>query len=325
MFEEYSDEINEKNAKRIAIQLPSGLKRKAPEILAELQKIVGEEVELLVLGDTSYGACDLRDIEAEKIGADLMIHFGHASFGVKEVLPTIYIEFFSDQDISPVVEKAAREIKEERIGLLSVVQFTKQIEKAQKILEKAGKKVIVGQSQSRSKHAGQILGCDFTAGTSMEKDIDCFLYIGTGDFHPAGVAMGTKKIVYVADPERNEIRDMEELKDKLLRVRFAKIEAAKKAKRFGIIVSPKGGQNRLPYARKVASLLQKFGKEAFIVVVDEITPQKLDEFMFDYWVCTACSRIAYDDEAVYKKMITPQEVEIVTGNREWKDYVVDHF
>ena len=99
MFEEYSDEINEKNAKRIAIQLPSGLKRKAPEILAELQKIVGEEVELLVLGDTSYGACDLRDIEAEKIGADLMIHFGHASFGVKEVLPTIYIEFFSDSSL----------------------------------------------------------------------------------------------------------------------------------------------------------------------------------------------------------------------------------
>ena len=39
---------------------------------------------------------------------------------------------------------------------------------------------------------------------------------------------------------------------------------------------------------------------------------------------TACPRIAIDDSAMYKKpVITPQELEIVLGLRDWDDYLMD--
>ena len=48
-------------------------------------------------------------------------------------------------------------------------------------------------------------------------------------------------------------------------------------------------------------------------------------FDADAYVSTACPRIAIDDYSRYRKpMITPSELEIVLGIREWEDYEMDY-
>ena len=87
--ERIKQEISRLNAKRVLLQLPEGLKPEAPR----LAKIVEKAGALpIVSADPCYGACDLATSEAENLGADLILHFGHAKLLKHEKVPTLYLE-----------------------------------------------------------------------------------------------------------------------------------------------------------------------------------------------------------------------------------------
>lgn len=315
------DKIKNAAPKKIAVQLPDGMRIRAIEIVRELKKQT--HAEIVLLGDSCFGACDLRDNEARELECDLLVHFGHTPI-YRGIIPTVFVEAKSDLDIEKVVKKAEQELHEEKIGLITTVQYIHKLDEVREILERNQKKVFIGKPTGRSIHMGQILGCDFTAARQIAGKVDCFLYIGSGNFHPIGVSLATDKIVYVADPEKNELRTVDELKEKLLRQRFAKIERAKKAKKFGIMISMKKGQRREDEARLAKKMLKKAGKEILVVAIDEVSPEKLMNFRLDCWVSTACPRIAIDDVFRYDiPILTPFELEIVLGMRSWEEYEMD--
>ena len=317
------EKIKVANAKKIAVQLPDGMRTKAAGIVKELEKAANADI--IILGDSCFGACDLRDNEARELGCDLLVHFGHTPI-YRGIIPTVFVEAKSDLNVDKIIKKAEQELHEERIGLITTVQYVHKLDDAKKILERNQKKVFLGKPTGRSMHTGQILGCDFTSAKKVAEKVDCFLYIGSGNFHPIGVALDTNRTVYVADPEKNELRDVEGLKDRLLRQRFAKIEKAKKAKKFGIIVSIKKGQRREDEARLAKRMLEEADKEVLVVAMDEVSPEKLMNFRLDCWVSTACPRIAIDDASRYgTPVLTPFELEIVLGKRKWEEYEMDKF
>ena len=80
-IEEAKQEIKKHNPTKVALQLPDGLKQCAEEIANALG------VESVTLAGSCFGACDLRDKEAKELGCDLLLHFGHADFGLKTELP----------------------------------------------------------------------------------------------------------------------------------------------------------------------------------------------------------------------------------------------
>jgi len=313
--------VQEKNAKVVGLQVPEGLKKKVVEWAQEIEKT---GVKVYIFANPCFGACDLCDFEAERLGCDLLVHVGHSTIGIEEKIPTVYIEYESDLDITKIVEKAGQEISEKKICLTTTLQHIKQLDKVKEILEKAGKEIVIGKAGTRSKYSGQILGCD--PGAAINAEADAYLYIGTGNFHPIEIALATNKKVYIADPELDQIQILDEEKEKFLRKRFAKIENSKTAQKFGIIVSIKPGQNRKELTEKLKKMCEEKGKQAHILVTDHISPDKLLGYGFDAYVSTACPRIAIDDADLYDKpMLTPQELEIVLGVREWENYKLDRF
>ena len=77
-------------------------------------------------------------------------------------------------------------------------------------------------------------------------------------------------------------------------------------------------------ALNLKKLIEEHGFKAQILNMDYISPDRLLPFDLDAYVMTACPRIAIDDSAMYKKpVITPQELEIVLGIRNWDDYMMD--
>jgi len=185
---------------------------------------------------------------------------------------------------------------------------------------------VIGRGSGRTAHDGQVLGCNLSSATSISDAVECYLYIGSGNFHAMGVAMTTKKPVIIADPYQNKVRETEELKDRLMRQRHGAIAKAKKAKSFGILVGTKPGQTRMKLAFDLKDLVEKRGMKAYILIMNEFTPLKLKTFKMDAYVSTACPRIAIDDYLMYHvPILTPQELRIVLEEEKWEDYKFDEF
>ena len=106
--------------------------------------------------------------------------------------------------------------------------------------------------------------------------------------------------------------------------RFAAIQGARDAQSFLVIVCSKIGQNRSELADRMVAMLREHGRTAHKVVIEEINPNALMSYQVDAFVNTACPRIAMDDAARYPKpMLTPPELEIALGEREWGQYLFD--
>lgn len=303
----------------VALQMPEGLKIRAPEISEFLEKTTG--VSVVIVGRPCYGACDLFDYHG---WADALVHFGHSPIPSQGDDPNVlYIESRSDADVDDSILDSLSSLPE-RVGLLATVQYLGLIPKVKSILESSGRTVSVGEGDRRIMHPGQVLGCNCTAAESVSDEVDGFLFIGEGDFHPLAAAFGMQKQVLVLNPVTGEVRDMADTRDRILRRRFAAIQGAKEAESFLVIVCSKIGQNRAEEADAIVRMLKDNGRRAQKVVIEEISPMALMSYQVDAFVNTACPRIAMDDSARYPKpMLTPPELEIALGLREWNDYLFD--
>lgn len=90
-------------------------------------------------------------------------------------------------------------------------------------------------------------------------------------------------------------------------------------------MSSKKGQKRLSLALNLKKLLEDSGREAFIIILDDISPGLLVPFRdLNAFVVSACPRMPIDDYHLYDKpILTPIELEIVLGKRGWEDYTLD--
>ena len=152
--------------------------------------------------------------------------------------------------------------------------------------------------------------------------MDEYLFIGTGQFHPLGIALATGKRVVVADPVTGEVSEIDT--DPMLRRRFGAITRAGEAKRFAVLVSKKPGQKRMELARRLMLLGDARGLEMFLVYLDNIEPDRLLNLGAEAAVSTACPRVALDDAAKYRiPILTPPEFEVLLGERRWEEYEFD--
>jgi 2-(3-amino-3-carboxypropyl)histidine synthase len=235
----------------------------------------------------------------------------------------MFVEAHSKLDVIPVVRMAIGSLKK-KVGVITTVQHVNKLDEVREFLQKNGFEVHIGEARGRVTYDGQVLGCNLSSATVISSKVDCFLYIGGGNFHPIGVALATNKPVIVADPVQNELRDATEIKDGLLRKRFGAITLARHAKNIGIIISTKKGQMRLSTAIKLKNLAKKHDIDASILILNDISPQKFMGLDVDALVSCACPRIAIDDFLRYKvPILTPFEFEVALKKEKWEDYRFD--
>jgi 2-(3-amino-3-carboxypropyl)histidine synthase len=293
-------------ASRVFIQVPEGLKMNILDLASYLGK---NGIDVVVSIEPCFGACDLKDKEAKDLGCDLLLHIGHSDLGLKTKIPVIYDEFRMDFNPVPLLKKNLGLLKNhQKMSLLTTVQFLDSLEKAKKFLESENKKVFIG-NPNKAKYPGQILGCDHSSATSVDNTVDCHLFVGSGLFHPLGLAMKVKKPILFLDFESGKLVDLSKEKIKLEIKKFARIEKAKDFKNFGILISTKPGQIQLKTARSVKKKLESLGKHAWILAADNITPEMLLGLKIDCLVNCACPRFTEDFEMFKKIILDPEDVE----------------
>ncbi len=312
-------ELKKRKPKKVLIQLAEGIKQNAPEI-SEIIKRLG--IEGIFSGQTCWGGCSVAVCEAKELGVDLIVHIGHAEF-MKTDFPVLYIEVRDILDLKPLLEKSLNLLEKHKIiGLSYSIQHRHDIENIIKFYEKKGKKVILSKKSGNAAYEGHVLGCQYAGLKAIQNKVDAFVIMGNR-FHSMGAALAVKKPVILVDVYNHNVKTMEGLRDKILKQRLFSIEKFKEAKKIGVIVGTKIGQ-KFGSPEAILEKLKKNEKEAIIITMDEITPEKLMNFYsIDAFVELACPRIALDDFAKYEKpILTMREALVALGEKSW-DEILD--
>lgn len=311
-------EIAKRGAKRVLLQLPEGLKPQGPR-LASLVEDAGALA--IVSADPCYGACDLAIHDAEALGVDLLIHFGHSPMSKKlGRIPIVYVEAKAELSTRKTLENALPLLASwKRIGLITTVQHVDRLDEARDALLKSGKVVSVGDA-GRLKYAGQVIGCDYSNAMAVRKDVDAFVFVGGGRFHALGVGLATAKPTVVADPYEERAYSVDAEAQRIRKQRWGSIQKAIQSAHFGVLIGVRTGQCRTEMALQIRDKLTEAGKQTTLLTVRELTPDSLMEFpSIDAYVNTACPRISLDDAARFQKpVLTVREALVVAGELKWE-------
>ncbi|MEK6970590.1 MAG: diphthamide biosynthesis enzyme Dph2 [archaeon] len=322
-LEELLTEVIPRKPKMVLLQIPEGLKSNVTEIE---DTFTHAGVPTITMLDPSFGACDIADHQAQLLGCDLVIHFGHSKM-IHTGIPVIYwpVEYPLEEKMIPGCVNALRHESffndHKRIGIYVTIQFHRHLKTIKEELEKQGYEIHVGMGDLKD---GQILGCDVSARREIEADVDANLYFGDGYFHALAISFASQKPTYQYNPFTLELEDLKKYKEKYLRQRFGLIAKARDAKSFAIILCTKKGQLRKALGMRLKEQLEADGKKVYLVGMEFVNPTSLIGVKVDAYINTACSRIATDDFERYDKpMLTPIEAEILLGKRTIENYVFD--
>lgn len=176
-----------------------------------------------------------------------------------------------------------------KLGIVTTIQYLHEMKKVVDYLWKKEIKAVV---------CGQVLGCDTGAAARHKDDVDAFLYIGTGKFHPIGVALQTGKPVFVLHPESMKVRklsgdDVEKIKKKKKGM-LAKFHTSNV---IGVLMTTKKGQSSVQGGlERVKEIEKKYpDKNFYYFLCDTLDFSEPENFPFiECWLNTMCPRVIED-------------------------------
>ncbi|RZV08249.1 2-(3-amino-3-carboxypropyl)histidine synthase [Natrinema hispanicum] len=317
-LEQIVEAIEERDATKVGLQFPEGLKRRGPAVADDLRELTGGDVTFMLSGQPCYGACDLDTYLMKR--TDVFVHFGHSP--MKNTDKVIYVPLFSNVEVTPIMEEALETLEPpeetEGVGLVTTAQHMNRYEEMTEFLEERGYEVHSRRGDERLTHEGQVLGCNYA---SADVPADQVLYVGGGKFHPLGLAMEhPDKHVVIADPVNNVVTVADT--EKFMKQRYGAIHRAMDAEKWGVIFCTKIGQGRWEQAQEILD----DNDNAYLITMDEVTPDRLRNFDMDAFVNTGCPRITTDDgPQFHKPMLTPGEYRIAVGDEPLDSLSFDTF
>lgn len=308
------DAIEERNADSVGLQFPQGLKRKSTDVAADLRSRI-PDVDFFISGQPCYGACDI-DKELFRF-TDILVHFGHSP--MQQSPKIVYVPLFSNVDVFPIMEDSLKEISRgEPVCLVTTAQHMNKFDEMKDYLSERDYDVQTQRGSERLTHEGQVLGCNYASADVSAPQV---LYVGGGEFHPMGLAMSHRdKTVVIADPVNNVVKIADP--EKFIKKRYAAIHASLDAEEFGVVYCTKIGQGRIDEAKDIV----RSNENAYLITLDEVTPDRLQQFDVDAFVNTGCPRITTDDADRFPRpLLTPNEYRIAIGEKDMDELSFDTF
>ncbi|MGI0132832.1 MAG: diphthamide biosynthesis enzyme Dph2 [Thermoplasmata archaeon] len=320
----FFDALRRGRHRKIVLQVPAGLVRNAHDMAQRIHEESGCPV--VVLSRACFGACDFPSVD-EAPGADAAIVLGHAPIpNVPLARTTYFVEMREPsgdpQRLATIVDAAGLP---RRLGLVASIQHVDLIEPLRAAIARTGRSLATGSGDRRLSYAGQALGCNYTTAQAVAGDVDAFLFLGTGRFHPVGLAFAVDRPVWSLDPLQATLEPPID-RAGLIRQRQLMVARCRDARRWGVLVSTFAGQNRHPMALALQQRARERGYTAEILLAARLDPGDLIGRDLDAYVNTACPRIALDDSSLYPKpVLTPPEFLMALGELPLEPYRFDTY
>jgi diphthamide biosynthesis enzyme Dph1/Dph2-like protein len=198
------------------------------------------------------------------------------------------------------------------LALYASVQFVNNLEIIHQQLTKLNITILTTKAD-RTHVKTQLLGCDSELASlhlseKQFNQIQTFLYIGDGRFHPYALVYAQKDIpatiakpIICNDPiaKKFTLTDTNIIRQ-ILRKYRASLMKFLVAKNIGVIVTIKPGQEHLIASYR---LEKKFSDKTFYFFIDDVVSfNQLENFPFiDIWINTTCPRVGLDDQEKFTK------------------------
>jgi diphthamide biosynthesis protein 2 len=337
---------------RIALQFPDSLLQDAPEVFwefeDELKSRTGKTPLVFVLGDTTFGSCCPDEVSALHLDADVLIHFGHACLSPATNIPILYSFGINFIDVSKCAHEVLLQLKDNsnrNLLLLSQLQYYHALRDIQSDISSKSSIFIL---------AGKIPNQDLT----LQKGSD---NVATSSFEtvgglqvPAGLDLTRTILLYIGDPSDNrqfknivlrfhsvpsvDIWTFDPITSTLstsvpisiqreLNRRFFLTQKARDATTFGILVGTLSQRYFTSVVHALQRTIQNANRFCYTFAVGKINEAKLANFgEIDCYILVACSETSLLDfeRDLHVPVITPSELDVALGNREWGNYSLDY-
>jgi len=304
--------ISERNPRSVALDGPDGIIKKIQNCA---EKVRDEfNIPVYIIGDTSWGSCDLNIHAAEMLGVDILFNIGHTismeSFGNKVIM----VDAFDDIDFSKIAKKCAVELKKKNfkiISLATISQYIRSMQNVKEVFESHGYEVVIGRGKGHL-NDGQVFGCEFYPVYDTKDNVDAYLFLGQSIFHSASIAIVTQKPTFMLDPYFNEYSEISDIARKLEKKAILAVYKAQEAETIGIIIGLKEGQFAKIKALELKRLLEEAGKKILLIAMTEITDERLLSFEgIDAFIQVACPRIGTDNHFHKPVLSVPQAISLI--------------
>lgn len=310
--------------RRVAVQVPAGLTRGSRELADTIRR--EGAVDVLLVARACFGACDFPSVD-EAPGVDALVVLGHSPIpNVRLRLPTYFVEMRHPGGTPSVLaDTLVAHHLPSPLGLVASVQHLDLVGPLESEARHRGIQLITGSGDRRLAYPVQALGCNYTSAEQVADRVAGFLFLGTGQFHPRGLAFAVDRPVWALDPLTGQL-DPPIDRAKLIRERLLLVAQCRDARRWGVLVSTFAGQNRSPTALALIRKARARGLDAEAIVFGRLDPADLLGRDFEAYVNTACPRIALDDAGLYPRpVLTPPEFLQAIGEQPLSEYRFDTY
>lgn len=321
--------IRKNNATRVALQMPEGLLIYSM-IVADILEQFGN-VETVVMGDVSYGACCIDDYTARALDCDFIIHYAHLCLVPIDVtkIKVLYVFVTIAIDEAHLVNTIKLNFKHgDRIACFGTIQFNPAIHGiVDKLASDSDKTIYIIPPQTMPLSKGEVLGC---TSARLDKSLNAMIYIGDGRFHLESAMIHNPEIpAFRYDPYSRTLTRERYDQQQMVKVRQDAIDTARHAKRIGLILGALGRQGNPQTLDRLEKAFSKAGISVVKIILSEIFPQKLAMFDdLDAFVQVACPRLSIDwGYAFEKPLLTPYEAMVMLEEDTWINdfYPMDYY
>ncbi|CAH2352786.1 2-(3-amino-3-carboxypropyl)histidine synthase subunit 1 [[Candida] railenensis] len=323
--------IQKSQAKRVALQMPEGLLIYSLIISDILEQFCS--VEIVVMGDVSYGACCIDDFTARSLDCDFIVHYAHSCLVPIDIteIKVLYVFVTINIDEDHLLKTIKRNFPVgARLAVFGTIQFNPTIHSIKAKLEHDTEHpVFLTPPQIMPLSKGEVLGC--TSARLDKEEFSGMIYVGDGRFHLESSMIHNPDIpAYRYDPySRKFTREYYDQKE-MINVRQDAMQTAVKAKKIGLILGALGRQGNNATLDTLELKLKENGKQVVKIILSEIFPQKLSMFDdIDAFVQVACPRLSIDwGYAFSKPLLTPYEAMVMLDNdKMWDEgyYPMDYY
>lgn len=286
---------------------------------------------LYILADTSYSACCVDEIAAERADADGVVHYGRACLSPTSRLPVLHIFTRQKLDYAAVAVKFEKEFpqKDEKVVVMADVMFQEHVVPICELLGEKGYTDVLATEIVRDP-GGTIPNRSIIPSAMNTKDAvgDATTTLDLKDYHLFHISTPPTSLLLTLSSRLSSLRiyptpsspytttqtDIPDpsMTPSLLRRRYALVIRLATASIIGILVNTLSVRNYMDTISALRAQIAAAGKKSYTIVVGKLNAAKLANFAeVDGWVVVGCWESGLvEHEGLWKPVITPFELRL---------------